>query len=388
MLLSCPVCRVPFEFSVINNSEQIFCPQCGAELFVKVSVSAVSHRSTAHQNKSVCPELDDMYLDIETTGRSADADITVIVWLQNGSFKYWTKGGAAEEFLSCFRSAPRIVTFNGSTFDIPRVCSAFGIEPPSRHLDVRFEARDSGLTGGLKEITENLGILRPQSIADASGSDAVETWYAYLSTHDTAFLAKLVYYCAWDVYLTYRVHMFLADQKHDNGIENRLELLISADSLMAVPKEFSVPEGWFPLLPEPAPSSLKELWAYRRQNPLTSVAGAAICITGEFTTRPLLRPVVDRIVTNHGGIMKPSVVQSLDFLVVCGTEDPASASSTKCQTARRYIEKGAHVRLISENELWNLVCAARVTIPECACNPKENSIPPEHSTLCQRQELF
>lgn len=352
MLLSCPVCRNEFEYSVSTRMDKTSCPLCGAELAIRVSASEINRDSSTPQESSFGPEPDDMYLDIETTGRSADADITVIVWLQSGIFRYWFKGNCPEEFLRCFRSAPRVVTFNGKAFDLPRICSTFSIDPPARHLDVFLMARDCGLAGGLKEITENLGIMRPESLAQATGAAAVESWYAYLSTQDPSILAALIYYCAWDVYLTYRVHLLLADQKHDDAIEAGLELFSSVDFLLQIPSDFQVPEGWQPELPEPPPSSkAQDIWQHRKHNPLISVAGATVCITGVLQ---LPRPIVEKVVCQHGGIVKRSVTKPLDFLVA-----GLDSGRTKTETALRYIEQGAHTRIITEEELLALIRAAR-----------------------------
>ncbi len=73
-----------------------------------------------------------------------------------------------------------LCTFNGDAFDVPYLEGRFGKGFfPGAHLDLRPITRAVGLTGGLKKIETQLGIIRPASIRHYTGYDAVKLWGAY-----------------------------------------------------------------------------------------------------------------------------------------------------------------------------------------------------------------
>lgn len=70
-----------------------------------------------------------------------------------------------------------IVTFNGSSFDLPMIESQFpGTVPRILHVDLKHSLRRIGLTGGLKKIERELDIQRDRRVEYMTGEDAVYLW--------------------------------------------------------------------------------------------------------------------------------------------------------------------------------------------------------------------
>ena len=97
-----------------------------------------------------------------------------------------------------------ILTFNGSSFDIPRILNTFHIPNlDCAHIDLRWIAYHKGLRGGLKQISRQLGIRRPFDIETLSGDEAIYLWDDWSRMGDKDALSLLKRYCAADVLLLY-----------------------------------------------------------------------------------------------------------------------------------------------------------------------------------------
>jgi uncharacterized protein YprB with RNaseH-like and TPR domain len=72
------------------------------------------------------------------------------------------------------------VTFFGSVFDVPYLKAKF---PQVRfdlpHFDLCFAARRLKLTGGLKSIEREFGIIRDSDISSLDGWEAVRLWHRW-----------------------------------------------------------------------------------------------------------------------------------------------------------------------------------------------------------------
>ncbi|MDA1196890.1 MAG: ribonuclease H-like domain-containing protein [Nanoarchaeota archaeon] len=142
------------------------------------------------------------FLDIETTGLSHQASVTVVGLFDGFTTKSMIKGinldieGLKEE-LSKYKM---LVTFNGSVFDVPFLERRFpGLVPNIPHMDLRFVCKKVGLVGGLKNIEAELGIGRRDLVEGMSGGDALTLWRMYKSTGDDHYLNLLVEYNEEDV---------------------------------------------------------------------------------------------------------------------------------------------------------------------------------------------
>lgn len=146
-------------------------------------------------------------VDIETTGLTPGYDqITVIGLADAGSARAFVAGRpqAGDEPLERFREAIRpyrlLVTFNGVNFDAPFIERAFrehGFRFDLPHLDLLYPARALGLTGGLKDMEKQLGIVRPDEIKDIRGGEAIQLWGQWRAGDANAY-RRLVTYCKAD----------------------------------------------------------------------------------------------------------------------------------------------------------------------------------------------
>jgi uncharacterized protein YprB with RNaseH-like and TPR domain len=139
------------------------------------------------------------YVDIETTGLSADRDaITVVGAYGSGSFRAFVRGKDLADFPAFVARYPLLVTFNGATFDLPFLRRAFPGFQPEAHLDLRYPLRRLGYTGGLKQIENRLGVIRPAHVREVDGFEAIRLWHEYRRGNRGA-LDLLVEYCRHDV---------------------------------------------------------------------------------------------------------------------------------------------------------------------------------------------
>ncbi len=78
-----------------------------------------------------------------------------------------------------------VVTFNGSSFDLPflrrefQASERYGAEDlfaRAVHIDLRYPLRQAGYSGGLKRIEKRTGLGRPSALSKLGGRDAVTLW--------------------------------------------------------------------------------------------------------------------------------------------------------------------------------------------------------------------
>ena len=144
---------------------------------------------------------DTLFLDIETTGSGYRFDqITVVGWSLGQDFGFYIDGDDPTPMLEAINKSKAVVTFNGSTFDLPIVRKAFPEASfPTCHLDLRFMARRAGLKGGQKRIEKAIGMYREDDILDMTGMQAPLLWHEYQQGNEEA-LRTLVRYNYADVY--------------------------------------------------------------------------------------------------------------------------------------------------------------------------------------------
>ena len=139
------------------------------------------------------------YFDIETDGLGSGARVTMIACLLGGRLDVFERG-QLDGFLARIEEASLLVSFNGATFDEPKLLNHFRIPRFARpHLDLRKTCKTRGITGGLKQIERSLGLHRPADIAGLTGEDADWMWRAWEKDGDAALHQKLLRYCAADV---------------------------------------------------------------------------------------------------------------------------------------------------------------------------------------------
>jgi uncharacterized protein len=138
------------------------------------------------------------YLDIETTFEGA---ISVVgIYRQDIGTVQLVGGGVQDVALfEALGGVTTIVTFNGSTFDLPVIRKRLYVDLKRDfdHFDLMYVCRRKGLRGGLKRVETVLGIDR--ATAGLTGWDAPRLWRRYESQGDRAALHRLLDYNREDV---------------------------------------------------------------------------------------------------------------------------------------------------------------------------------------------
>lgn len=138
------------------------------------------------------------YLDIETTFAGA---ISVVGIYRPDTGTTQLVGGGVND-LNLYESlagVATIVTFNGSSFDLPMIRKRLlaDLKAEFDHRDLLYVCRRKGLRGGLKVVEQILGIGR--ATAGISGWDAPRLWHRYEAYNDQSALATLLAYNIEDV---------------------------------------------------------------------------------------------------------------------------------------------------------------------------------------------
>jgi len=140
-----------------------------------------------------------VFLDIETGGYYGS--ITVVGLYDGNDTKTFVRGYNLDRCLieRELQKANIVVTFNGSSFDLPVIERFFGLRLHRPHIDLRHVCSRIGLTGGLKAIEKACGIKRQGEVEGVSGADAVYLWEQFRATKDTDYLNTLLKYNEEDV---------------------------------------------------------------------------------------------------------------------------------------------------------------------------------------------
>ncbi len=143
-----------------------------------------------------------IYLDIETTGASADHGYVTVVGLhRNGCTTTLVHGQdlTTDRLQAELDQGELLVTFFGTGFDVPYLRTHFPrLRLDMPHFDLCFGARRLGLRGGLKHIEHEIGIDRHPAIQGLDGWDAVRLWSRWHTSADRDALDLLLAYNAAD----------------------------------------------------------------------------------------------------------------------------------------------------------------------------------------------
>jgi uncharacterized protein YprB with RNaseH-like and TPR domain len=139
------------------------------------------------------------YLDIETTGLSPGGDYVTAIALYDGQrLRSYVLGDNLDAFAQDVRAYRLLVTYNGSTFDLPFLERGLGVRLEQAHIDLRFVLGSLGYKGGLKGCERRLGVERP-GLEELDGWAAVLLWREYQWGGSRKALETLLAYNAQDV---------------------------------------------------------------------------------------------------------------------------------------------------------------------------------------------
>jgi uncharacterized protein YprB with RNaseH-like and TPR domain len=157
--------------------------------------------------KGLCAPERIALVDIETTGLTPGYDqITVIGLADSRQARAFVAGRPQpgdepiEKFPEALKDYDLMVTFNGTSFDLPFIERQFrptGFRWELPHLDLLPLARSQGLTGGLKDMEKQIGIARDAHIAEVRGGEAIALWGQWKNGDANAY-RKLITYCKAD----------------------------------------------------------------------------------------------------------------------------------------------------------------------------------------------
>jgi len=142
------------------------------------------------------------YLDIETDGCHSSSKVTVVGVMRGGEMTHLVQGRdlSGESVSQALDGAKLLVTFNGSSFDLPMLERSYPMSVPRvPHYDLRHACRRAGWTGGLKSIERQMGIGRAREVEYVTGEEAVYLWKAYQRTGRANPLRILLQYNEEDV---------------------------------------------------------------------------------------------------------------------------------------------------------------------------------------------
>ena len=138
------------------------------------------------------------YLDIET---SFDRKLTIVGVHRPGRDILQLVGGqiTPEALLLYLEGVSIIHTYNGDSFDLPRIRDCLGVDLKALFTseDLMHECHRMNLYGGLKKVEVQLGIARKTVGLD--GMDAMRLWEQYIESDDTSALDTLLLYNREDV---------------------------------------------------------------------------------------------------------------------------------------------------------------------------------------------
>jgi len=143
---------------------------------------------------------DACFFDIETDGRQDQAP-TVVSLFDSAGLHVFILDRNMDELPEAMAARRLWVSFNGTCFDAPVLRDYFGerrFPTPEAHIDLRFVTKRLRMSGGLKEIEDNLGVGRPPHLKGVNGWDAVLLWRAYKARADLEALRFLVEYNLYD----------------------------------------------------------------------------------------------------------------------------------------------------------------------------------------------
>jgi hypothetical protein len=176
------------------------------------------------------------YMDIETTGLSADHNHITLIGLHSPeATSVYIDNHNHKRAVNDIDACKYLVTFNGNRFDIPFVDKHYGLKQEFKSIDLMYLFWQLGYKGGLKKIEHNLGLSRMDDVASMDGREAVTLWHKYKAGDPNA-LNKLVNYNIEDI-VNLEVLLNFALQKSNNQDVTSDQLRLHKQTIMNKIKE-------------------------------------------------------------------------------------------------------------------------------------------------------
>jgi len=134
------------------------------------------------------------YLDIETSGLDAGAELSVITLYDGLIARHYINGENLDAFVDDVARYAVLITFGGRRFDIPFLERALNIRLPQAQIDLCLVLHGLGYRGGLKKIERALGVCRDAAVVGIDGLAAVSLWRRYQESGERRFLDILLAY--------------------------------------------------------------------------------------------------------------------------------------------------------------------------------------------------
>ncbi len=140
---------------------------------------------------------DAVCMDIETDGKNPETGaVTVAGFYSNGEYRPYVCGNnlTQDAVQKEIEDARLLVTFAGSTFDIPYLKAFYPeLRVDAPHLDLCPAGHRAGLKGGLKKVEKLVGIARAVEVEGIGGYQAVLLWQAHMRGREGALDTLIAY---------------------------------------------------------------------------------------------------------------------------------------------------------------------------------------------------
>ncbi len=134
------------------------------------------------------------FLDVETDSRGEITIVGISNYFQSCSFVrgFNLEQKAVDEELQKYKI---LVTFNGGSFDLPKLRKQMNITITIPHIDLKPLCVNLGLVGGLKEVEKTLNLKRPEHLH----GNPVDLWKSFHASGDKEWLELLLEYNREDI---------------------------------------------------------------------------------------------------------------------------------------------------------------------------------------------